>query len=205
MFWPQNCCMALISSPLIAITGFSSTCCSKHNVPGKDEKGGDRDRREGQTVQWMGKNSQCQVYTDMGSCKNMPLLITHCRQLLTIWGFNLHPVLFNGEGDSYMLKSNTWNVSTKLKVNHTGLCVCVDKQLTFFTIFHGSILLLVCEKTPKTPWSQKYTTQNKTYIIMVLLITCKISCIWLLLFQFSLVLFSFKRQKKILNSHKPLL
>ena len=132
MFWPQNCCMALISSPLIAITGFSSTCCSKHNVPGKDEKGGDRDRREGQTVQWMGKNSQCQVYTDMGSCKNMPLLITHCRQLLTIWGFNLHPVLFNGEGDSYMLKSNTWNVSTKLKVNHTGLCVCGQTTYLFY-------------------------------------------------------------------------
>lgn len=58
MFWPQNCCMALISSPLIAITGFSSTCCSKRNVPGRDEKKGDRDRRESQTGQWMGENSQ---------------------------------------------------------------------------------------------------------------------------------------------------
>lgn len=42
MFWPQNCCMALISSPLIAITGFGRTCCSKHNVPGEDERRGVR-------------------------------------------------------------------------------------------------------------------------------------------------------------------
>lgn len=59
MFWPQNCCMALISSSLIAITGFSSTCCSKRNVPEKDDK--KRREREtegmGQTVQWIAKNS----------------------------------------------------------------------------------------------------------------------------------------------------
>lgn len=56
MFWPQNCCVALISSSLIAITGFSSTCCSKRNVPGKDERRGERqtEGRLGQYNGWAG-------------------------------------------------------------------------------------------------------------------------------------------------------
>lgn len=55
MFWPQNCCMALIPSSLIAITGFSSTCCSKRNVPGKDEK---RGRQKGGSDSTMDRQEQ---------------------------------------------------------------------------------------------------------------------------------------------------
>lgn len=77
MFWPQNCCMALISSPLIAITGFSSTCCSKRNVPGRDggkKKKGDRDRRESQTGQWMGENSQYWHPMTRGRANILPII-----------------------------------------------------------------------------------------------------------------------------------
>lgn len=52
MLWPHNCYMALISTSLIAITGFGGTCCSTRNVPGKDDKRGERetDRREENTA-----------------------------------------------------------------------------------------------------------------------------------------------------------